>query len=555
MLHSSTVRRTRQANLTVEALEDRLALSWGGIPPAQVTVGVRTAAQFDADRIAWGQAAITRNEVDYYTFIAPVAGSYTFSTWNANDQLDTVLGVFRATANNASTANRVGYNDDVASGEVWSQKTISLLAGKRYFVGITNYRNTPGGSYYWRVDGPSVDNGGGGGGGDGSDWFAQNLADAGVAQAARNGFGDQALNRGEMLVVFQQVRQDGVVSGAELNDLRIIVNNAVTLHLSDAVRNLTNKVVNGDAANARYQGANLGNLSAGVSANRLELLVDKWFLGKDHPLAQDDLGSVNYAYQNVSGSLFVNGVSYQDVHQGAVGDCYFLAGLAETALRTPAAIQDMFTDNGDGTFTVRFFNNGAADYVTVDRALPTQFGQLIFASMGSSPSAASNELWVALAEKAYAQINESGWLRSHFGLPGNGINSYQAIAGGWGGDALQQITGRTTVLWNGLSASGLINAWNNGALITLGSRGESDTLMDGNGVVQRHAYAMIGYNASTGRFSFFNPWGMNNGSAPDIVNLTFAQVQQSFESWDRVGAARADRDAALALADQYFSRA
>jgi hypothetical protein len=30
----------------------------------------------------------------------------------------------------------------------------------------------------------------------------------------------------------------------------------------------------------------------------------------------------------------------------------------------------MFTKNGDGTYSVRFFNNGVAEYVTVDRELP-----------------------------------------------------------------------------------------------------------------------------------------------------------------------------------------
>jgi hypothetical protein len=62
-------------------------------------------------------------------------------------------------------------------------------------------------------------------------------------------------------------------------------------------------------------------------------------------------------------------LSYQDVNQGNLGDCYLLASLAGTAYRTPSTIQNMFTDNGDGTFTVRFLRNGVANYVTVDRLL------------------------------------------------------------------------------------------------------------------------------------------------------------------------------------------
>jgi len=39
--------------------------------------------------------------------------------------------------------------------------------------------------------------------------------------------------------------------------------------------------------------------------------------------------------------------------------------------------------------------------------------------MGQSLKSTSNVLWVALAEKAYAEMNKSGWLRAG-GLPGSG---------------------------------------------------------------------------------------------------------------------------------------
>ena len=55
---------------------------------------------------------------------------------------------------------------------------------------------------------------------------------------------------------------------------------------------------------------------------------------------------------------------------------------------------------------------------------------------------AGNELWVALAEKAYVQLNEMGWERGS--LPGNGQNAYSAIEGGYNYAALQHITGLAT---------------------------------------------------------------------------------------------------------------
>ena len=62
-----------------------------------------------------------------------------------------------------------------------------------------------------------------------------------------------------------------------------------------------------------------------------------------------------------------------------------------------------------------------------------------------------NELWMALAEKAYVQINELGWLRT--GLSGNGQNAYAAIEGGYIYAALGQVTGQATTSFASTAAS------------------------------------------------------------------------------------------------------
>src|SRR5262245_57985878 len=101
----------------------------------------------------------------------------------------------------------------------------------------------------------------------------------------------------------------------------------------------------------------------------------------------------------------------------------------------------MFIANGDGTYMVRFYDHGTPHYVTVDSQLPVYGGgYLAFANMGGQASDTSNVLWVALAEKAYVQMNEAGWLRS--ATMGGGLNSYQAIAGGWFSAAASQIANR-----------------------------------------------------------------------------------------------------------------
>ena len=199
------------------------------------------------------------------------------------------------------------------------------------------------------------------------------------------------------------------------------------------VRGLTGNVVDGDAANATYQGTPLGNLQAGSAGAHLQKLVLKWFLGTDRPVAASGT-----TYTPANGALFVNGPAVGDIRQGRVSDCYFLAALGELAQDRPQAIRDMFTENSDGTVTVRFFRNGQAKYVTVDRSVPIDStGRLVYAGFGATASNPSNELWVVLAEKAYAQLNQSGWTEQ------DGTNRYIGIADGYSDTVMMQVTGGT----------------------------------------------------------------------------------------------------------------
>jgi hypothetical protein len=273
-------------------------------------------------------------------------------------------------------------------------------------------------------------------------------------------------------------------------------------------------VVNGNQANASFQGQVLGNLAAGSSATQLNQLVDKWFLGADRP----DAGG--YGYQTYAGQLFVNGPAYTDIEQGQVGDCYLVATFGALAKSDPNAIASMIIDNGDNTYTVRFFGGtGAASFVTVDCQLPTaSWGGPVFAGVGTySPSSTSNELWVALLEKAYVQWNETGGTGRS-----DARNAYQAIAGGWMNDVYSQTINRYGSFymnWTDSQQSILVNAVLQNKVVTLGSRSSSP----GNGVVANHAYILTGYNAQTGTFSCYNPWGTNHPGP-----LTWSQLKTSF---------------------------
>ena len=57
----------------------------------------------------------------------------------------------------------------------------------------------------------------------------------------------------------------------------------------------------------------------------MSLLIGKHFLGTDRPaIESNDTGS----YTQAGGTLTKNGVSHDDIDQGAVGTCYLLSALA-----------------------------------------------------------------------------------------------------------------------------------------------------------------------------------------------------------------------------------
>jgi hypothetical protein len=136
--------------LNLEQLEDRLVPSWKGTPPSLITVpAFSTKVQFSKYGDTWGQAAITTNEVDWYSFTAPATGDYHLEAWSPEDHLDTVLGVYNR------LGQRLAFNDDAAQDIIHSDLTVTLTAGRPYYFGITNYKDTPGSSYYWYVSGPA----------------------------------------------------------------------------------------------------------------------------------------------------------------------------------------------------------------------------------------------------------------------------------------------------------------------------------------------------------------------------------------------------------------
>jgi hypothetical protein len=374
------------------------------------------------------------------------------------------------------------------------------------------------------------------------DYWQTLLADNSVENAALNSIKyDNHLSRTDIIGTLKSAGDYGSVTSTELTDLRNFYNVAInTPYVATASKVLSHKVLFDDDSNQWYTGSDsirddLGNLASGSSTDHLNLLIGKHFLGTDRPaIHRDQSNNLAGSYTSAGGNLFVNGASVNDVRQGATGDCYFLSALGSTANDKNSAITDMFHDNGDGTWTVRFYTNGKLDYVTVDRMMPTDsYGNYIYANDGQSV-AGNNELWVALAEKAYAQVNESG----RIGQDGNnfyGDGNDNGIGWGFSGTSISHITNLTTMLekltppsvfgWSsyGLDQTELINLVNSNRIVTidgfnLHATNSNNGTTSISTAVQEHSYSITNYNAATERFTIRNPWGNRH------LSLTFGQL-------------------------------
>lgn len=385
------------------------------------------------------------------------------------------------------------------------------------------------------------------------DTLSTQLISADMAAAAADG----VVTYNELLKLFSDVEatlaQTGrMLSAAEFADLRTIAANLNNgMSTSDYLVSITQSLVDGNLANAVWTGGQsasvpLGNLAAGSSATQLDQLVGKWFLGTDLPGTSKGGGAIIYSAFNQP--LFgPDGPVTKDINEGYIGDCYFLACLAEIAGQHPDAIASMFTDNGNGTYGVRFYIDGAASYVTVDNQL---WGGTAF-PLGNNnlyASAFPGEwgLWGNLLEKALAQLQAT----TTTAVNGNGTlqapgNSWDAMGNG-GADlgVLEELTGASTITllrpdfstgnWvinalhyslgsreYGKDQAGVTNAANATAFLIDALAAGNDVVF-GAGVdaydaasglrtlVGGHEFSVLGYDAATEMFIIRNPWGMDD---------------------------------------------
>ena len=250
-------------------------------------------------------------------------------------------------------------------------------------------------------------------------------------------------------------------------------------------------------------------------------------VANDPAILTKHAGQLNYAKVE-GGQLFKDGVSYDDVVQGSIANCYFVGSLAAIAKANPKAVEDCIKDNGDGTFTARFYKvdwsgKAKAEYVRIDGDIPTA-GEGLPAKYGKCRD--QKELWVSLIEKAYAT-----WK-----------GGYEAIGnGGCSTDVLSAITGKGSSYQNIGTADPdrmfqtIKKNVDAKVPVTAGTYGEDQAPMyAGKNLYAWHNYSITGAGEENGQkyVELRNPWGRtepgSDGKDDGIFKLPLADFMKYY---------------------------
>lgn len=221
-------------------------------------------------------------------------------------------------------------------------------------------------------------------------------------------------------------------------------------------------------------------------------------LGQDLPDPPDRTG---YVAVGPAPLFAAGGPTAADVHQGGVGDCYFLAGVGAVAAQDPGLIRRRVVELGDGTYAVEFHRpRGGQDgdepaYVRVDGDLP--------ASGGAAYAGRNGSVWARVMEKAYASFR-------------TGAGTYDSLAAGWMSEAYEALGLGAKDYWFPPDAGRMFDVIagelgaGNAVTFATGERVSADSTLVGG-----HAYIVVGVNrdatGAAGSITVRNPWAVDAG--------------------------------------------
>ncbi|KAI8601444.1 hypothetical protein EDD21DRAFT_337138 [Dissophora ornata] len=126
--------------------------------------------------------------------------------------------------------------------------------------------------------------------------------------------------------------------------------------------------------------------------------------------------------------FFLNGASPEDIKQGSVGDCWFVASLAVIS-NIPGLLEQLCVKKNEqvGVYGFIFFKDGDWVSTVVDDQLFYKMDQKSRRQLYFSSCNEERESWLPLLEKAYAKIH----------------GDYESLTGGYTSEGIEDLTGGT----------------------------------------------------------------------------------------------------------------
>lgn len=250
---------------------------------------------------------------------------------------------------------------------------------------------------------------------------------------------------------------------------------------------------------------------------------------------------ITIIFKQIKGELYVrkpnesNAVKPSDVHQGSMGDCYFLASVAALAKTNPEMIKQMIQQNKDGSFTVRFTSQKIplgkpyqtySDLPLKDRFVTVQnnfaYEQGAEKALGAKPNP---DLWPLVLEKAFTKDVGSYVTAGGGGYASKVLNNYLGVASI--NTSLLPKQGQSSIkeaLSQAMQRPTVAN--------TVNFNDKNKALADKYNIVPRHAYAVLGVSVGKAQgkevtlVNLYNPWG----EKLDLPLNIFIKV---FDSYDQ----------------------
>jgi hypothetical protein len=162
----------------------------------------------------------------------------------------------------------------------------------------------------------------------------------------------------------------------------------------------------------------------GTEYNWPEEIIKK--LASD-PGVQPELTKEATGYKLFKGEEYLSGISYKDIEQGQIGDCYLMAALAAIAKVNPKVLDKMVYINKNGVFTVTFYDPYRTYAIHKEYVLPgfpVRDAKIVYGG-----SKTKGELWVSIVEKAYAAWHGPKGGYEWIGKGGKPLDVLEAILG------------------------------------------------------------------------------------------------------------------------------